>query len=52
MCEEKLKYDIEVVSQQPLIEETTRVYKPTYTLEFDRAGEILVYSCQPFRHVN
>ena len=26
------------------------VYKPTYTLEFDRCGELLLYSCDTLRH--
>ena len=36
--------------EAPLVEEYERVYKPTYTLEFNRTGEILLYSCDPFKH--
>lgn len=28
-----------------------RIYKPTYTIEFDRIGEVLLYSCDPLQHV-
>lgn len=50
MLDENLRYDIEQVSQQPLIERTDRIYKPTYTLEMNRKAEVLVYSCDPFKH--
>ena len=32
------------------IEEYNKVYKPTYTIEFNRVGEVLLYSCDPFKH--
>ncbi len=33
-----------------LIENYDRIYKPTYELEFNRTGELLVYSGTPFKH--
>lgn len=27
-----------------------RVYKPSYTIEFDRTGEVVLFSCNPFKH--
>jgi hypothetical protein len=36
--------------QASKLEEYNKVYKPTYTLEFDRVGELLLYSCDPFKH--
>src|SRR3990167_3338642 len=32
------------------IERTDRIYKPSYTIEFDRVGEVLLYSCEPLTH--
>lgn len=51
MYTERLKYEIEVQHDQPLIEETNRIYKPTYTIEFNREGEVLLYSCEPTKEV-
>lgn len=33
------------------LEFTDRVYKPSYTIEFNRTGEVLLYSCEPLKHV-
>ena len=30
---------------------TDKVYKPTYTIEFNRVGDVLLYSCEPVKHV-
>lgn len=30
-----------------MIAQTDRVYKPTYTIEFNREGEVLLYSANP-----
>lgn len=30
---------------------TDRTYKPSYTIEFNRVGEVLLYSCEPTKHV-
>jgi hypothetical protein len=48
---EGVKYEIEVEHSKPLIEETSRVYKPTYPIEFNREGEVLLYSCEPTKEV-
>lgn len=51
MVDEGLKYQAEELTTLPVVEQTTRVYKPTYTIEFDRVGEVLLYSCEPFKHM-
>lgn len=51
MVDENLKYQAEELATLPVVEQTTRVYKPTYTIEFDRTGEVLLYSCDPFKHM-
>lgn len=51
MYTERLKYEIEVEHQLPLIEDTSRIYKPSYTIEFNREGEVLLYSCEPTKEV-
>ena len=33
-----------------MIVRTDRIYKPTYTIELDRVGEVLLYSCDPLKH--
>ena len=33
-----------------MLQKTDRIYKPTYSIEFNREGEVLVYSCDPFKH--
>lgn len=32
------------------VERTDRIYKPSYTIEFNRVGEVLLYSCEPLTH--
>jgi len=49
MVNENLKYQAEELQQLPIVEKTTRVYKPSYTIEFDRVGEALLFSSDPFR---
>ena len=51
MYTERLKYEIEVEHEKPLIEDTSRVYKPSYTVEFNREGEVLLYSCEPTKEM-
>lgn len=51
MLDEKLKYEAEELSKLPVVESTTRVYKPSYTIEFNRVGEVLVYSSEPFKNM-
>jgi hypothetical protein len=33
------------------LEYTHKVYKPSKTITFDRNGEVLLYSCDNYRHV-
>ena len=42
MLDENLKFEINEIAKKPLSEGTDRVYKPSYTLEFNREGEILL----------
>ena len=35
-----------------MVVRTDRIYKPTYTIELDRVGEVLLYSCEPTKEVN
>jgi len=51
MLDEQLKYQVEELTHLPVVEQTTRVYKPSYTIEFDRVGEVLLFSCDPFKHM-
>ena len=41
----------EIHDKADTIEVTDRIYKPSYTIEFDRVGETLLYSCEPLKHV-
>lgn len=50
--DENRKLAAEEIYSEPLVEETPRVYKPSYTIEFNREGEVLLYSCDPIKHVN
>jgi hypothetical protein len=47
MREENLRVKLEEELNVPNIEHTNRVYKPTYTIEFNREGEVLLYSANP-----
>jgi len=50
MLDEERKHHVEKLhAEGAIVEKTDRIYKPTYTIEFDRAGEVLVYSGNPFR---
>ena len=51
MYTEKLKYEIEQEHLNPLLEDNSRIYKPTYPIEFNREGEVLLYSCEPTKEV-
>lgn len=50
MHEENVRAEAERIADLPLIESTDRVYKPTYTVEFNREGEVLLYSANPIRN--
>lgn len=47
MREENVRVKMEEIQNTPLVENTNRVYKPTYTIEFNREGEVLLYSANP-----
>jgi hypothetical protein len=47
MNEENVRVLAEQLSNEPMIVKTDRVYKPTYTIEFNREGEVLLYSADP-----
>jgi len=36
---------------EKFLEYTSKVYKPSKTITFDRNGEILLFSCDSWRHV-
>jgi hypothetical protein len=49
--EEKKRQEIQnVFDKNEALEKYDRIYKPTYTLEFDRCGELLVYSGTPIKY--
>jgi hypothetical protein len=51
MIDENLKYKVaQTLEETSLVEKYDRVYKPTYTIEFNREGEVLLYSCDPLKH--
>jgi len=37
---------------EKFLEYTHKVYKPSKTITFDRNGEVLLFACDAFRHVN
>lgn len=48
---EHLKHVLQEGQQSgSVVEHTDRVYKPSQTIEFNREGEVLLYSCDPIRH--
>ena len=47
MREENARVKMAELQNQPLIEENSRVYKPLETIEFNREGEVLLYSADP-----
>jgi len=49
MLDEHRKHEVQQMHDLPILEKTSRIYKPSYTIEFDRAGEVLIYSSTPFR---
>ncbi|KAM3137132.1 hypothetical protein pb186bvf_010702 [Paramecium bursaria] len=52
MWEESLREESQKLNDQSqLVVPYNRVYKPFKTIEFDREGQVLLYSCDPFRHV-
>ena len=52
MFDANRQFEVERIHNEgKLIEKTNRVYKPSYTIEFNREGEVLLYSCDPLKHV-
>lgn len=49
MNEENMRVEAERAMNDPMVVTTNRVYKPTYTIEFNREGEALIYSGNPIR---
>jgi len=51
MIDENLKHDVlEIHNNGEIFAKTNRIYKPSHTIEFNREGEVLLYSCDPFKH--
>ena len=49
--EEKRRLELkEKLENKNTIEYTDRVYKPTHQIEFNRTGEVVLYTCSPFKH--
>ena len=49
MNEENMRAKAWEMAEQPDVVKTDRVYKPTHTIEFNREGEVLLYSGNPLR---
>ncbi len=47
---ENLRQSVEEQTSGVMIEKTQRIYKPSYEIEFNREGEVLLYSCDPVKH--
>lgn len=50
MDEENVRVLGEQMEFQSELVKTNRVYKPTYTIEFNREGEALIYSANPLKN--
>lgn len=50
MNEENMRVRAQEEFEKPILISTDRVYKPTYTIEFNREGEALLYSADPLKH--
>lgn len=50
MDEENIRVLAEQIDRETSIVKTNRVYKPTYTIEFNREGEALIYSANPLKN--
>jgi hypothetical protein len=49
--EEKTRQELQAkADNQNPIEYTDRVYKPLHPIEFNRLGEVVLYTCNPFKH--
>ena len=52
MDEESVKVIAEEMAHEPDVLPNDRIYKPTYTIEFNREGEVLLYSGNPIKNEN
>lgn len=50
MREQNLRVKAEQADEAPAITSTDRVYKPSYTIEFNREGQVLLYSANPIKN--
>ena len=50
MNEENVRVIAEHLEHEPELLKTDRIYKPTYTIEFNREGEALIYSGNPIKN--
>jgi hypothetical protein len=50
MNEENVRVIAEQLEHEPELLTTDRIYKPTYTIEFNREGEALIYSGNPIKN--
>ena len=50
MVRESARVDAQRANDLPLIANTDKIYKPTHTVEFNREGEVLLYSSEPLRN--
>jgi uncharacterized membrane protein YecN with MAPEG domain len=49
--EEKKRQEFQLRhDDQTIIEVTDRIYKPLNPIEFNRLGEVVLYTCSPFKH--
>ena len=51
MISENIRAEIQENNDNPQLLKTLQVYKPSHTIEFNREGEVLLYSCEPWKHV-
>jgi hypothetical protein len=49
MNEENVRVIAEQIEHEPTLIKADRIYKPTYTIEFNREGEALIYSGNPIK---
>ena len=50
MDEETVRVTVENMIKEPSVLPNDRIYKPTYTIEFNRVGEVLLYSGNPLKN--
>lgn len=50
MIDENTRVEAQKLNDLPLIQENSRVYKPSHTIEFNRDGEVLLYSASTLKN--